>query len=92
VVRFAITWYTQRLWRTPGKSLAMLLCSRRINGEEVRLAVLVQSDKQQAQALSGACQITKAAPLAVVMFIKAVLARDEMPLCADGVYERVNCR
>ncbi|MEJ8322197.1 hypothetical protein WKI40_03475 [Kosakonia sacchari] len=38
----------------PGKSLAMLLCSRRINGEEVRLVVLVQSDKQQAQALSGA--------------------------------------
>lgn len=38
----------------PGKPLAMLLCSRCINGEEVRLAVLVQSDKQQAQALSGA--------------------------------------
>lgn len=89
VVRFAIIWHTQRLWRTRGKWRAMLLCSRRINGKEVRLAVLVQSDKQQAQALSCACQINKAAPLASVMFIKAVLARDEMPLRADGVYERL---
>ncbi|ANR80662.1 hypothetical protein BBB57_21870 [Kosakonia sacchari] len=73
----------------PGKWLAMLLCSKRINGKEVRLVVLVQSDKQQAQALSCACQINKAAPLAAAMFIKAVLARDEMPLRADGVYERL---
>lgn len=85
---------TPRLVRAVGKSLAMemLLCGRRINGEEARLAglisQLVQPDELETQALSVARQIAKAAPLAAVMIKKAVLASYEMPLSAGVAYER----
>lgn len=85
---------TQRLVRAVGKSLAMemLLCGRRINGEEARLAGLISQlvppDALEAQALSVGQQIAKAAPLAAAMIKKAVLASYEMPLSAGVAYER----
>ncbi|ARD59026.1 enoyl-CoA hydratase [Kosakonia radicincitans DSM 16656] len=85
---------TQRLVRAVGKSLAMemLLCARRINGEEARqaglISQLVQPDELETQALSVARQIAKAAPLAAAMIKKAVLASYEMPLSAGVAYER----
>lgn len=85
---------TQRLVRAVGKSLAMemLLCGRRINGEEARVAglisQLVQPDALETQALSVGRQIANAAPLAAAMIKKAVLMSYEMPLSAGVAYER----
>jgi enoyl-CoA hydratase len=72
--------------------MEMLLGARRINGEEARqvglISQLVQPDELETQALNIARQIAKAAPLAVAMIKKAVLASYEMPLSAGVAYER----